>query len=66
MKQQTNQKLRERLQKMSIKELAKVHAFLGLDEEYPFSDYECKGDYIMHIFEKDGKLILDALKRLGD
>lgn len=63
--------LRNQLQNLSMEELAKIHKILGLDEEYPSScyypssGYGCKGDYIMHIFEKDDKEILKALKQLS-
>lgn len=53
--------LRDELQKLNMDKLSKIHKILGLDEEYPYSDYECKGDYILHIFEKDEKEILNAL-----
>src|SRR3989344_5868464 len=48
---------------LTMDELAKLHKKLRLDEEYLFSEYECKGDYIMHIFEKDKISILKALKK---
>ena len=57
--------LRNQLQNLSMEELAKVHEILDLGEEYPYSDYECKGDYIMHIFEKDEKEILKALEEVS-
>lgn len=57
--------LAEKLQSLSMKQLAKIHKLLGLDEEYPISDYECKGNYIMHIFEKNEKKILKALKEIN-
>ena len=65
MKKQINSTLRDRLQKLNMDELAKLHKKLRLDEEYLFSEYECKGDYIMHIFEKDKISILKALKKIN-
>ena len=57
-------KLQKKLLKLSMKQLSKIHKSLGLDQEYPYSDYQCKGDYIMHIFEKSEKKILKTLKEV--
>ena len=57
--------LGEQLNNLSLKQLSKIHEILGLDEEYRCWDCECKGDYIMHIFEKDEKEIIKALKKIS-
>ena len=66
----------KRLSKLSMEKLKALHKELGLDKEhYPkavnkngkiVAAYQCPGDYVLEIIEKDEEEIISALEKIED